>query len=1274
MVFFELEPADISALSDGDLRELVGRLCEAELIRQGIGPSCATWGGAQEAPDGGLDVSVKKAEGISQTSFLPRANTGFQVKKHSLSRKGCNKEMLHKGAVKPAITELVAAKGAYVIVSGKLDCTETMLRERLAGMSEAVSALPNKDDLLLDFYGRDRLATWLRLHPSVSLWARSRLGKPLSGWKPFGRWAATPPDDEDKFLSDAHPCVIDTNSPNKEPMAVREGLELCLHQLRNPGSAIRLTGLSGVGKTRFAQALFEPKQGLATLPASDVIYADLGEDLTPSASELVSYLIANELETYVVLDNCPSGVHRTLQKELLANGAKLRLLTIEYDINDDRFEETNVIHLEPTSEQTISTLVQRRYPELGSTDCDKIAQFAGANARLALALASRVNADETLANFSDDDLFVRLFSQRKGESSDLLQSAEVLSLVYSFNVERDKSGNELKILADISGVPRKTLHHHHAELLRRQLAQQRGPWRAVLPHALAARLARRALQNIPAQDINDELFKPENLRLLQSCAHRLSDLHDCPAAFALALTWLAPNAPLGDISSCEEKYLPILDYIAPVLPLVVLGAIEQAANNPLFASRQNPYHARFVNLLCHLAFDEPLFDRALAMLLKFARTETPGENNNSIVGQMRQLFALELSGTQAPPAKRQALIATLLASQNTRDREIAKELLASAFEADHWTSFGTFQFGARKRGPGWRATTQAEHDAWFADHIKLLEPALSGADDKQRAWAKSLLAKHFRALWSFAGAWDTLEEIIRVHGSEGRWPQIWIAIKQTLYFDGEQLPPEVLVRLQALQALTVPNDPFAEVEAYVLADAWDHIELRGEDYEDKLRQIFDKVQGLGQLAGLHTEYLDRLGARLWHMRVQPVVWFGQGLAQSGTDHLKLLDWMIKSFMRHHSEQANILLLEGFISETHRADPALASRLIERALKSSVLQRFSVVLLSAIPIVPWVSSRLIALAQEGALDAALFEQVIYGRAQEGFSDSELATLLLAINNLPAGYLTSLRILAMRLHGQQPADYALGDELAAVGRQALVQLASAHRKELAQTQLHGIEKVVVQACGPTAPPVEVKNIIELLCEGIATYRLYSFELPKVLSALLTLHPKWFLDAAFDGKDREKILAHTLFRERMSRREPSLNAAPLDRLLAWCGSDQDRIIRLASTAATFSSIRPQQPLDDTPTEVVLSQHIKALLDAASDKVAVAKIICQQTMPNSWSGSRAEIMENRRLAFAELLHYPDLAVQAYANQAMPALIERISRERAYESAEDTEREQRFE
>ena len=106
MRFFELQAEDISTLSDGDLREMVGRLCEAEIIQQGRQPFCVTWGGAQEAGDGGLDVYVTDAGIVESKNFIPRENTGFQVKKNSMSKASCTNEMLDKGNLKLVIAEL----------------------------------------------------------------------------------------------------------------------------------------------------------------------------------------------------------------------------------------------------------------------------------------------------------------------------------------------------------------------------------------------------------------------------------------------------------------------------------------------------------------------------------------------------------------------------------------------------------------------------------------------------------------------------------------------------------------------------------------------------------------------------------------------------------------------------------------------------------------------------------------------------------------------------------------------------------------------------------------------------------------------------------------------------------------------------------------------------------------------------------------------------------------------------------------------------------------
>ena len=65
---------------DDDLRTLVGRLCEAELRQRCLPLTALTYGGDQDARDGGIDLRIDLPETIIPGDFLPRAKIGFQVK------------------------------------------------------------------------------------------------------------------------------------------------------------------------------------------------------------------------------------------------------------------------------------------------------------------------------------------------------------------------------------------------------------------------------------------------------------------------------------------------------------------------------------------------------------------------------------------------------------------------------------------------------------------------------------------------------------------------------------------------------------------------------------------------------------------------------------------------------------------------------------------------------------------------------------------------------------------------------------------------------------------------------------------------------------------------------------------------------------------------------------------------------------------------------------------------------------------------------------------
>jgi hypothetical protein len=420
---FEITPDDIAALNDTDLRSLVALLCEAELRGRGLSTAAVTWGGSQTAADGGLDVRVALTPNTMVQGFVPRAATGFQVKKPDMPRRAILLEMNPSGALRPVIRELADAAGAYIIVSANGSTADVALRNRREAMAEAVHGLANAADLLLDFYDRTRIATWVRNHPGVILWARERIGKAVPGWQPYGPWAYAPDGRTGDYLVDDALRIRTSKSDDGNGLSAAAGIERIRDTVRKPRSVVRLVGLSGVGKTRLVQALFDERVGARSLDPSLAIYTNLSDNPNPQPQGLGSDLVATQTRAILIVDNCPPDLHHRLSEVARAENSCLSVITVEFDVRDDQPEGTDVFSLEPSSVTLMEKLLSRRFPEVSQVDRRTVAEFSGGNARMAIALAETIDKGETIAGLTNTELFRRLFEQRHAANDSLLRIA-----------------------------------------------------------------------------------------------------------------------------------------------------------------------------------------------------------------------------------------------------------------------------------------------------------------------------------------------------------------------------------------------------------------------------------------------------------------------------------------------------------------------------------------------------------------------------------------------------------------------------------------------------------------------------------------------------------------------------------------------------------------------------------------------------------------------------------------------------------------------------------
>ena len=185
----------------------------------------------------------------------------------------------------------------------------------------------------------------------------------MSGWKSYEAWAVSPDGVADVYLTDDK-ARLHAGTSDEKSMAIADGVQRIRDALRQPRSVVRLAGLSGVGKTRLVQALFDARLGEASLDPALAVYTDMNDNPDPQPSGMVHGLIAVRKRAIVVVDNCAPDLHRRLTELARAGDSTVSVITVEYDIQEDEPEGTEAFRLEPSTPKLVEELLKRRFPDV----------------------------------------------------------------------------------------------------------------------------------------------------------------------------------------------------------------------------------------------------------------------------------------------------------------------------------------------------------------------------------------------------------------------------------------------------------------------------------------------------------------------------------------------------------------------------------------------------------------------------------------------------------------------------------------------------------------------------------------------------------------------------------------------------------------------------------------------------------------------------------------------------------------------------------------------
>lgn len=1274
---FEIHEEQLLRLSDAELRELVARLCQAELSRRGAPVSAVRWGGSQAAPDGGLDVEVLIKGQKFDGDFVPCAWTGIQVKKSSMPAHEIANEMSPRGILRPILPKLARHDGCYIIVSMADDPAGIHLGDREKAMQDQIESIRDQGDLRLEFYGRARLTDWLRQCPAVQLWVREKLALPLSGWRPFGRWSTTPPGVEDDLICKGGIAISLPGRMGK--LGIVEGVNGIRELVRNTEKAVRVVGLSGVGKSRIVQALFEESVGSKPLDSHLAIYADLGEAPNPSAKDVVERLTAEGLPATLVLDNCPSDTHSRVANQV-ASSSGIQLVTIEFDIREDKPETTSVVRIDAEGPEITEGLVRRRYPSLGQVNARRIAEFSGGNARLALALADVVTeTKESLSSFSDAQLFDRLFYQRGVPDPDLIEAAEVLALVYSFSIGDSENGvDELAMLAGLLGRhwDRRALHRAAQTLVDRQLAQKRGNWRAVLPHAVANRLAACALQNIPVHDILSTFQNPQNPRLLKSFGKRLGYLHDHEIAQGIVRSWLSPEGLLHNLGQLNDENIELLGNVAPAAPGDVLGAIE--AQDETFFSKDNPKLPTFAELLVMIAYDADLFERCVNILARFALTERDGENWNSVRDRLFGLFALYFSGTEAGPGARENIVRSFLLSDEPDGHQLGLGMLKAALQGRNVFSSATLEFGARPRSYGYQPATFEEQDQWFTRFIRLAQEVATDSNVNLASSVRRLLAAGLRDLWHDPGLRVALVNCAKVLSGRRPWLEGWQAVREIKHYDyhGTEDEPTLdgIDLLDELDEMLKPNRLSDEVRVYILGEKHQVLTL-DEEFDSGIHEQWEEANGraatraydLGRAVAGDLRLMGGFSHEFFTAAPGYLIEFGEGMASACGDLHGLWDQLVEG-LEHAGDQAwNGAILVGVLRVIHQREEHLAQQLLDETVQNHLLRRFIVTLQLSVSTRSEGVDRLRKALDFEDTPLRQYGSVVWHHPFDGFEAADIRDLMLTLLGKPEGAAIVLEGLSMRLTLLKHEYPDLEADLKKVGLLLFVVLLRQDARFNDVTD-HRMAKVLASCMDEAEFPQETGEIIDAFLERMRTSFGLVGGLRKTVAVLAEKAPFQFLDGVFFAPALQHIHQRGVFREWHDERN-SLSGVSVEVLLDWCrqGDFQHRLMLLSKAVCPFSR-------ESDGGAITVSEQVLRILEASGEPSTILRNLQTLVQSRGRSGSLAVALAEQRRAFEALMGHSRPAVRVAAAAKVAEMKRREEEMRAFEQKIDGQGDQRFE
>ncbi|MCU7843332.1 MAG: hypothetical protein KZQ93_05785 [Candidatus Thiodiazotropha sp. (ex Monitilora ramsayi)] len=1238
---FEVQSQDIAELNDLNLTKLLKMLLLLEARSAGIAERAVEVALNIRVADGGEDGRIEWSNGPENTDYLPSRLVQFQNKATEMGPADCANEIVDRHGNLKRMVEVALDNGGVYILFTTQELNGQQKTDRIDAIRNKLKEIgkPYANTVSIDIYDAAKIQGWVNRYAPAITAVLNWVGRPLvNGLCTWEQW--------EKFDENHHFDYVSDQSRNK-------AIENLRTLLATSKKCARIIGLSGLGKTRLA---LEVCRGNAWDDgfSKRVVYIDAsyGE---PNLAGLICSWVRLGLDCLFVVDNCDLTLHKQLRREIEHPNSSISLLTLHY--NPEKDSDTDPIQLNKMSDDLIKAMLEPVYGERIS-DLDRIVSFAQGFPQMAVLLANaRLDQTKDMGSLTDDDLVTKMLWGGELRDQQTATILEACSLFDKFGIEQERE-EEAKFIAEkIAGTDIDALYRCIRTFEERGVVNRAGRLAQIIPKPLAIRLAADWWRTTRTRRQLDLIENEMPGQLERSFCDQVAKLDFLPEVKQLTQNLCGDQGPFGQaeviLSTRGSRLFRSLVEVNPKATSDVLYKILSEFSHEQLYEISGDVRRNLVWALEMLCFHEDIFEKSTMCLLWLASAENEDWANNA-TGQFVQLFRTFLSGTEASPAARLAIIDEAIKADSSSIQQLAVKALGSALD----TYGGTRTVGAEYQGSGeplveWRPKIWKEaFDYWISSIDRLTEIALDKRENGQLA--KEVLASHIRGLiqrsrevmLALDGA---IRKIVDAQGP--LWPKALESIKTTISYDSGKMPADMKQKLQELVELLTPSSIEDRISLIITNPPYEHEEGEDGDYID--------IAAVNATNFAH-EFAEDINVLKEHLNQLLVgeqrqgYWFGRNLVLASEKYEPLLSESISLIQKVTSPNINFIL--GMLDALHELNSKKWTEYIAQFKSNISLNKYYPNVIRTGVINEEHLCSVVDMIEAGRIKETSASVFTYGRALDHLSPVIVIRFVerLRVFSINAAWI-SLDVLSMYCHGNKERWESCKSKF----KDILIDLPLARKSKGEQLEVyhwnHTAKKLLKEHDADFAKRLTQR--ILLSCNDKIDYGDMHHYIKPIVRILLrdygqTVFPL-VAGAIKDVDPNNQFYLNELFskEDSFSNRQTSVLAELSEDVLhEWCKAEPD-------TAPLFLA-RSTDVYIEGDDSYTLSPRVQFLIDEFGDNKKVLSELSANMGSFGWSGSVVPIYKKEIAALQPFLKHKNKLVQEWIGKRILYLTKAIKKE----------------